>query len=366
MFYAPASITILGHHTNYTGGKILSAGSQLGVWLYVELVDSNEIYIEHDNLKQSNTFSRATLKSRFGTWIDFPLEIISTFLSLNMPYRGMRFSFFNNLPETIQGESLLGLLTAYALNEIFQLKMEKPELSRRVQDAAGKLQQHQTCVAAPYAMALATPGNILKLDCHSYMHESVLFDQEKYAWVAIDSGISVANYKQVIAQRMEELQSAKEQINQYFELPYLGALEGADYDWLDKLLEDELTKRRLRHVVNENTRVDWAFELLEDNKMNELGRLMFDAHESLALDFEVSCPELDLLVKLAKESEGIVGACMMTQDFAGYILNLVEKNAVKSFTDQILKAYQKQSGIQAFAYPLTLSGKLIQLTKSID
>ncbi len=364
LFFAPFSINLLGFHTDYTGGKTLSAGIQKGIWLYVELDKTNTLSFEYENLKTALTHDRL-MKKATDSRLEFPLEIIKRFLDKGMPFHGLRLKFFSDFPnlDIHQTAATLGTALAVGLNEIFHLKLDKPRLYELLREAAGNL-KHFFSFANLYGVVFAKPGNIMHLDCHAFVHTYLPFEQDKYAWILIQASPSPANDSLFIDRRKRELQTAKEQINQYFEVPYLGALEGADYDWLDKLLEDEPAKRRLRHVVNENTRVDWAVELLQRNSLVEFGRLMFDAHESAVLDFEISDPEVDRLVRLAKDTEGVLGACMMAYNFTGYSLNLVEKETSMSFTEKVLSSFYKETGKQAIAYPVQLSGMPNQYTKT--
>ena len=364
LFFAPFSINLLGFHTEYTGGKTLSAGIQKGIWLYVEPDKTNTLSFEYENLKITLTHDRLMEKTT-DSRLAFPLEIIKRFLVKGMPFHGFRLKFFSDFPnpDMHQTTAAVGTALAVGLNEIFHLELDKSRLYELLHEAAGNL-KHFFSFANLYGVVFAKPGNIIHLDCHEFVHTYLPFEQEKYSWVLIHTDPSPANDFSLIDRRKRELQTAKEQINQYFEVPHLGALEGADYDWLDKLLEDKTAKKRLRHVVNENTRVDWAVELLQRKSMVEFGQLMFDAHESAVMDFELLDPEVDRLVRLAKETEGVLGACMMDYNFPGCSLNLVEKKTAKVFTEQVLSSFYKETGQQAIAYPVQLSGIPAQYNKT--
>jgi galactokinase len=97
-------------------------------------------------------------------------------------------------------------------------------------------------------------------------------------------------------------------------------------------------------VVEENERVNRAFEALHQGDLKRLGALMFQTHNGLKDEFEVSCEELDLLVDLAKASEEVIGARMMGGGFGGCTINLVKKEATARFSERITAGYKKVTG----------------------
>jgi galactokinase len=108
--------------------------------------------------------------------------------------------------------------------------------------------------------------------------------------------------------------------------------------------------RRARHVVTENMRVLLAAEALESGNMQRFGELMYQSHLSLRDDYQVSCPELDVMVELARVIPGTIGARMTGGGFGGCTINLVERDAVAEFVRRISKAYQQRTSITPEVY----------------
>ncbi len=106
----------------------------------------------------------------------------------------------------------------------------------------------------------------------------------------------------------------------------------------------EVVHRRCRHVVSENVRVAAASEALRREDLEAFGRLMGESHRSLRDDYEVSCKELDLMVDLASNADGLVGARMTGGGFGGCTVNLVESDTVDSFAEAVAKGYAKATG----------------------
>jgi galactokinase len=108
--------------------------------------------------------------------------------------------------------------------------------------------------------------------------------------------------------------------------------------------------RRCRHVIGENQRVVDGADALERGDLIAFGSLMVQSHESLRLDYEVSCSELDLMCELSLRVEGVYGARMMGGGFGGCVLALVKESAVPAFRTSVADDYQRRTGITCEIY----------------
>jgi galactokinase len=126
------------------------------------------------------------------------------------------------------------------------------------------------------------------------------------------------------------------------------SLRDADLDAAAGLTEP--LNRRVRHVITENGRVLKAATALRAGDFAEVGTLMFQSHTSLRDDFEVSSRELDLLVDIASDTEGVVGARMTGAGFGGCTVNLVRADTVGRFQEAVRKRFRKETGLEAAIY----------------
>jgi galactokinase len=112
----------------------------------------------------------------------------------------------------------------------------------------------------------------------------------------------------------------------------------------------EIIRRRSRHVISENLRVRQAADAFEKGDLELVGRLMADSHASLRDDFAVSCSELDVMVDLAGEVEGVYGARMTGGGFGGCTVNLVREEDVAEFQRRVAAGYREKTGYAAEIY----------------
>jgi galactokinase len=107
---------------------------------------------------------------------------------------------------------------------------------------------------------------------------------------------------------------------------------------------NEVIYRRARHVITENNRTLQASQALAASRMQEMGLLMFSSHDSLRDDYEVTSPELDVLVELARKFDGCLGSRMTGGGFGGCTISLVQKGKESEFVETLSSRYAKQFG----------------------
>ncbi|KAF2897693.1 hypothetical protein ILUMI_08487 [Ignelater luminosus] len=134
-----------------------------------------------------------------------------------------------------------------------------------------------------------------------------------------------------------------------------------DIEYLESINTDEDIVKRAKHVVGEIERTLAGAEALKEKNYNKFGELMTQSHESLRDNYEVSCPELDSLVELALEVEGVLGSRMTGGGFGGCTVTMVYNHAVNKVIDHIKKNYK---GKPIFYVCMPSDGAKILQTKS--
>ena len=364
LFFAPGRVNFMGDHTDYTGGWVLPAAVSMGTWLFVKLIPEKELRLTSENLQEQVIIPLEHLSEPRHSWTDYPVGVLHEMAQKGWKAQGMELIFQGDIPlgAGLSSSASIEVVTAFALNALFSMGLSAKELALLSQRAEHNFVGVPCGIMDQYSIALSRKEHALMLDCHNISHRDIPAKFTGYQFVAVNSNVKRKLIGSVYNQRVAELEKAREIINTFFEVPYLGMLTGEDHEWLDKLVEDPVLKKRLRHVVNENTRVEMAAEMLEKGDAASFGRLMYDSHDSLAFDFEVSCPELDTLVQIASQTEGVAGSRMTGAGFGGCTLHLVKEEAVAGFIKKIKTDYKKETGKTAQAYELSLTGE----TKSIS
>ena len=124
--------------------------------------------------------------------------------------------------------------------------------------------------------------------------------------------------------------------------------------------------KRARHVITENLRTVAAAEALIHHDLPELGRLMAEAHHSYSQDFEASCVEADVMVELAQDLPGLIGARLTGGGFGGCTVNLVEVDHAEAFATALAERYTTKIGIAPQIHICHASGGAHRLDVSIQ
>jgi galactokinase len=192
-------------------------------------------------------------------------------------------------------------------------------------------------------------GHALLLDCRSLDYKLVpLSDPARL--VVCNTSIKHALASNEYNERRAQCEAGVKHLAS--KLPNVKALRDVSIDTLEEYGKDlpDVIYRRCRHVVTENARTIDAARALERGDLVYFGKLMNESHRSLRDDYEVSCKELDLMVELAHQVDGVYGARLTGGGFGGCTVNLVGPHAIPAFEARVLPAYEKATALKPEMY----------------
>jgi galactokinase len=331
-FFAPGRVNLIGEHTDYTGGLVLPAALELGATVAGVASDRVMLTSDHDE----GTVELGPSGGDASGWGRFVAAVAAELDGLGRPPVGFDGRVTSNLPigAGLSSSAALEVAVATALCAVADFPIEPIELALVAQRAEHRAVGVPSGIMDQAASVLGVAGHAILLDTHSLTHRAIPLPRE-LALLIVDSGERHRLEDSGYATRRRELEDA---------LVVLGGRRPADVkpEELGELTSglDPVGARRLRHVVTENARVREVVDVLGATPLDRerLGALFREGHESLRDDFEVSTPELDLLVDLAYR-EGAVAARMTGGGFGGSIVALVERDRAQTVADEILAAY---------------------------
>jgi galactokinase len=171
----------------------------------------------------------------------------------------------------------------------------------------------------------------------------------------LDSNVKHTHLTSGYNDRRNEVEKGLSIIKQHF--PEVKTFRNCTEKMLLELKEQlgETIFKRCHFVVKEIQRVQDAVDALENSDFRELGKLMTETHQGLAKEYEVSCDEIDFLVKLVSNNEKVLGSRMMGGGFGGCSINLVEKGSENELIEKTSNQYRSQFGIELKAYKVKIS-----------
>lgn len=355
-YFAPGRVNLIGEHLDYNGGKVLPVAINLGVTATVLPLTENCIVLRsstHSFFKKIDLNDEIYFDKK-NEWTNYPLGIIAQLRKENHAVRSCEIIFESNLPEGsgLSSSAALEVVTAFALLAHTESNINLAWLALFCKQVENDFIGVKCGIMDQYAVALGKKNQAILLDCNKVYHEYIPFNTGDYRLLVMDTKKPRSLIHSKYNERKQECETALRIIKAV--KPEIQNLCEADMLWLD-VLTDEVLKRRARHVISEQLRVNEALKVLEMNDLSTFGRLMNASHTSLKNDYEVSGIELDLLAESACQFKGCLGARMTGAGFGGCAIALVHSTAVEELTNKVSDNYFKITGTQCQIYPCEIS-----------
>jgi galactokinase len=355
---APGRINLIGEHTDYNQGLVLPASIEKGIYFAVSNNQDNLINVEAF-LTQAEKIE-FTLKGEHKTftsfWGNYFKAIIEILVTRNYPIKGMNCVFGGDIPigSGLSSSAALCCGFIYALSKISGKEIPREEIALIAQEAEHKIGLN--CgLMDQYAVLFGKKGNAFFLDCKDLSHSYIPINLEGYSWVLVNSNIkhnlavdSEYNRRRVsceiIVRNVKKIR------------PEVNSLRDVTLKDLQDVTKDNNATdlKRAKYIINENDRVRRMMNALTHGDEQEVGTILKEGHWAMSTQYEITTKELDTLVKIGESLEGVIGSRMMGGGFGGCTINLIETSKLDSSISSLLKAYKKQTGIDAEYYHLAI------------
>jgi galactokinase len=335
VFRAPGRVNLIGEHTDYNGGLVMPVAINFATWVAVSPAAGRSIQVESRNLHESFDFDLDEPGQPRQAWIDYVRGVAVMLERSGIRLPGARLVIESNVPLSagLSSSAALEVATAYALLAQTDVVPEPSKIALICQGAENEFVGVRCGIMDQFTSCCAREGQALVLNCRTLA--ATYFPLPASARLVIcNTMVRHALASGAYNQRRAECEEAARRLG----VVLLGNLSLAEFQRCAAELP-EVIRRRARHVVTENARVEQAAPALARGDLDEFGKAMNESHRSLRDDFEVSCAELDLMVELAREQPGVYGARMTGGGFGGCTINLVREDAVENFLAQVPAAY---------------------------
>ena len=337
---APGRVNLIGEHTDYNDGFVLPAAIDRTVEVAATPMEGNNVRVYSADFDARDEW-RTDAPRRTGRreWRDYVRGVGWALLDGGYELRGADLAIMGDVPQGagLSSSAALEVAVAGALCAVAGINMDAEKAAVLCQKAENQFVGVQCGIMDQLTAASAKAGHAMLIDCRSLEIEDVRLPDD-LAIVVVDSKVARVLGETAYNERRDECAAAARALG-------VASLRDANEGAIDGLPEP--LKRRARHVVSENRRVLEAVDALRAGDVHRFGELMFESHASLRDDFEVSTPELDLLVELASDVEGVIGARLTGAGFGGCTVNLVAPDAVRRFEALVVEPYRDKTGLGA-------------------
>ncbi len=334
--FAPGRVEILGNHTDYNEGVVLSAALNLGTTISGAARGDCSILLRSSEATEVST-SLADIRPS-GNWSDYPLGVVKMFAEAGADIPGFEANFTSTLPvgAGLSSSAALEVATAAFLMKLTGFYREPMDLAKLCRRAENEFVGVNCGLLDQVTSLFGEAEHAVFLDCRTEAVRTIPFPEDM-ALIIVDSDVKHALTGGEYNERRESCFEAARRLG-------VSALRDATSAALDYAQLPDLIHRRAAHIVGENDRVLRATEALQAGNPEVLGKLMSESHRSSRINFENSTPELDLLVEIAEGVNGVLGARLTGGGFGGAIVALANHSEAERIAKEIAGSYHEHSG----------------------
>lgn len=355
---APGRVNLLGEHVDYNDGFVLPAAIDRTTYMAFSPTNAPHSTLIAADFDQQASFSAETITTKtqpdsspLPEWALYPAGVMWSLMEEKLPALSMNAVFASDVPRGSGLSSSASVEMAFAIAWQTLGGWTLPAMQRALlgQKAENKYVGVNCGIMDQFASACGVENKLLLLDCRSLEWKTVPLP-EHVSIVIADTTVRRKLTSGEYNKRRDACEEAVRLLKN--DLPKIKSLRDVsvdDFNRLAKQLPAEV-ERRARHVVEEIGRSNQAEALLAAGNIQSFGALMNECHASLRDLYEVSCPELNVMVNIAQPLEGCYGARLTGAGFGGCTVNLVANDCVESFAKSLASGYESETGLRPEIY----------------
>jgi galactokinase len=341
---SPGRINFIGGHLDYNGGHVLPAAMNQKITLKFRKNDSHMCNVASSLMESDFKVDLNNLVKTDTQWHNF---IIGVLFHINILKPGLLKGFDCVIESDLalgaglSSSAALECGLAKGVNELFEIGLTETEIIKLSRDTEHTFIGTKCGIMDQLTIIKGKKDHLLFLNCETLAYDLIKIDFKPYVIVLLNSNVSHNLANSAYNKRRDECSVALTIINKKY--PYYKFLSKVPLEILNEfkhILTDEIYHRAL-YVIEENIRSINAVGYLKKHDFINFGNCLYQAHYGLQQHYEVSCEELDFLVKLTEGLDYVLGSRMMGGGFGGCTINIVHSNHVDQFIMRTTGAYRK-------------------------
>jgi galactokinase len=340
--FAPGRINLIGEHTDYQEGFVFPAAIAQGIWVGIAKNNLEVCRAYSLDFEQEFCFELTSMSPKKGHWATYIMGMCTLLQQAGYPLVNFDVVIGGDIPlgAGLSSSAALSVSLGLALSELADLNIPKKNLALYTQKSEQLFAGVNCGIMDPYASAFGVEGKALFLDCRTNTHQEIPVTLGDYSLMLVNTKVkhtladSAYNKRRAAGEESVRLLQAE-----FPDIKTLRDVKVADLKKVAKLLPDSLFPKA-KHIITECARVHEAAAVLQAGDLIAFGKLMNTTHQSLSIDYAVSCPELDFLAEKAQALNFVLGARMMGGGFGGCTLNLLKSAEVEAFQASLKSPYE--------------------------
>ena len=360
-FFSPGRVNLIGEHTDYNGGHVFPCAIHKGTYALVKKRDDKKFRMYSENFENLGIIEFLLdnlVNEKKHKWVNYPKGVVKMFVEAGYKIdSGFDVLFYGNIPNGsgLSSSASIEIVTSIILKDLYNLDIDMVEMVKLSQKAENQFIGVNSGIMDQFAVGMGKKDNAILLDCNTlkYSYAPVILKDEVLVIGNTNKKRGLADSK--YNERRAECEEALKDLQKELDIQSLGELSVEEFNKSEKLIKNEINRKRAKHAVYENQRTIKAQKELMEGNLEEFGRLMNESHVSLRDDYEVTGIELDTMVEITWNQEGVIGSRMTGAGFGGCTISIVKKNAVDKFIANVGKEYKERVGLNADFYVVNIS-----------
>jgi len=340
-FRAPGRVNLIGEHTDYNLGFVLPVALHLATTVAAAPSGGGTLRIHSEDRGETAEFDVASLTTirPSHAWTDYPIGVAQELIKAGVEIEPANLLVRSTVPEGAGLSSSAALEVSSALAFLRGRAIEPLQLAKLCQAAERNFVGMPCGIMDQYISVFGRDHCAVEIDCRSLSHRLVTLP-DGIAFVAVNTMVKHALAGSAYRDRVAECAAACQTLG----VASLRDVTPEQFAGAESSLPEPV-RRRARHIVTEDVRVNHFVDAAARGDLRSMGTLMVESHRSLQHDYEVSCAELDFLVDAARSIDGVLGSRMTGGGFGGCTVTLLREEAAKGFSQRIAAAYEQQFGV---------------------
>ncbi len=346
---APGRLEILGNHTDYNEGVVLSAAVNQSTELALKPVKGKKCRL-FSNLQKGDKPVEFNLdeidKAQKGDWTNYVKGVICEIRKRGKDIGAFDAVVTSTVPLSagMSSSAALEVSACFAFSKAFGIEFSNPDWARIGQGSENNYIGIKSGLLDQFSSIFGKKDSLIYCDFRTV---EVIRNVKLHAGYVLVVANSMIKHDLVDSDYNVRRQSCEKAVAAIRKNhPKVKALRDVSLELLEKEKNnmDRIDYLRALHVVGENTRVVEGVKALDEGDVARFGKLLYESHESSRRNFENSCPELDYLVELSKSIPGCIGARLSGGGFGGISIHLVEENQAEKYCERIKSAFKLKTG----------------------
>lgn len=349
---SPGRINIIGEHTDYNGGFVMPAAIDKAIYVAISKREDDEVHLFSESYQQFDISSIKELKKSENSWANYILGVADQLKERGYQLGGFNFYIDGDVPlgAGLSSSAAVECATGFALDQLFSLSVSKMDIALIAQKAEQTFAGVNCGIMDQFASVFGKKDQAIMLDCRSMKHIYIPLKLDGYKLLLLNTNVKHKLADSAYNKRRAQCEQGVAWVKEHY--PNVNTLRDVDLSMLEAYVKpkDAEVYTKCSFVVKEIGRLLTAAEQLENGNLQGLGKLMFETHEGLSNDYEVSCKELDFLVDGVKPLDFVLGARMMGGGFGGCTINIVKEDKIADLIEELTSKYQLEFGLKLDAY----------------